>query len=656
MAAQDDNTLMKNILIANRGEIAVRVIRTAQRLGYETVAVFSDADASAPHVDLADSAIRLGPAEVSLSYMNADHILEAARKTNADAVHPGYGFLAENADFARHVIDAGLTWIGPPPSAMEIMGNKAAAKAALAESGVPLVPGYGGDDQSDSSFAEAANEIGYPVMVKAAAGGGGRGMRLIGCAKELEFGLASARSESLNAFGSDELLLEQAIVNPRHVEVQVFADQHGNTIHLGERDCSIQRRHQKVVEESPGPAVSETLRSKLGQAAIRAAQAVGYTNAGTVEFLLSDDGRFHFIEMNTRLQVEHPVTEMITGFDLVEWQLIVASGDQLPVTQEDVVFNGHAIETRLYAESPERDFLPGTGTVLHWQPPEGPGVRVDHAVRSGEAITPFYDAMIAKIVAHGATRVVAQRRLRRALHNTVALGIDTNRQFLLETINHSDFESGSVTTAFLEETLSPTVTTHSTLLGILAATVLYSASRQRNQPTLNGWGAGPATYRFDEADPENPVSVERAGDGFLVTYRSETLHVQILSCQENRLDFEIDGQRNHAAFAFGADHCVWIQCGDETASFTDTLLAPAATAEVASSGQIVAPMPGSVLRVEIAPGETVEKGQVLLVLEAMKMEQTIEARLSGTIARLLIEHGQQVTPGQVMVVIEPTNN
>jgi len=424
------------ILIANRGEIACRIIRTVQALGYEAVALFSDADEDAPHVALADLAVRIGPADVGESYLHIDRVLAAAHKTGADAVHPGYGFLSENADFASRVEAAGLTWIGPQPEAIEIMGNKAAAKRAVADSGVPLVPGYAGSEQDDTTFVAAAAEIGYPVMVKAAAGGGGRGMRLVQTAAGLVAGLASARSESLKAFGSDELLLEKAIVNPRHIEFQIFGDQHGNVIHLGERDCSIQRRHQKVVEEAPSPAVSAELRQKMGAAAVAAAQAVNYVGAGTVEFLLDETGDFYFIEMNTRLQVEHPVTELITGLDLVEWQLLVADGQPLPLTQNEVTLTGHAIEVRLYAESPENDFLPSTGTVWLYKAPSGSGIRVDDGLRSGQSITPFYDAMVAKIITSGATRAIAMRRLRRALLQTTVLGVETNRGFLLETVNH----------------------------------------------------------------------------------------------------------------------------------------------------------------------------------------------------------------------------
>lgn len=644
---------MNKILIANRGEIAVRVIRTARQLGYATVAVFSDADADAPHVNLADQAVRLGPAGAAESYLSAERILAAAGQTAADAIHPGYGFLSENSQFARQVLDAGLTWIGPPPHAMEIMGNKTAAKAAIADSPVPLIPGYSGDDQSDSAFAAAAQQTGFPVMIKAASGGGGRGMRLVNTADDLAAALAAARSESLKAFGSDELLLEKAITSPRHVEFQVFADQHGNTIHLGERDCSIQRRHQKVVEEAPSPAVSEELRERMGQAAVAAAEAVEYTNAGTVEFLVDDNDDFYFIEMNTRLQVEHPVTEQITGFDLVAWQILVAEGHPLPVQQSDVRLQGHAIEVRLYAESPQNDFLPSTGTVLHWNPPAGDGVRVDHGLQSGQVITPYYDAMLAKVITYGPDRATAQRRMQRALEQTTSLGVETNRQFLLDTIRHPSFTTGPVTTAFIEQTFRPGGTAASDRLTALAAAVMYQTSQNRSQQNLRGWAAPTATFRLHPTAPDALTRIEGSGGNLTVSTEDSEYQLQILSCDDHQLRFEMDGLRDTAVFAQDRDGSLWIQHGDETALYTDTLLAPASTVSAQASGSIQAPMPGSVLRIDVAAGDSVEPGQSLLVLEAMKMEQTVSAELSGTVTEVLVNQGQQVTPRQLMISIEP---
>jgi geranyl-CoA carboxylase alpha subunit len=442
-------TLFRTILIANRGEIACRVMRTAKAMSYRTAAVYSDADADALHVRSADVAACIGPAEARASYLNAAAIIAAAKRLGADAVHPGYGFLSENADFACACAEAGLVFIGPSPDAIAAMGNKAAAKRRMLEAGVPCVPGYQGGDQSDATLAREAERIGFPVMVKAAAGGGGRGMRLVPSKKELPAALAAARAEATSAFGSGELILEKAVVGARHVEIQILADAHGACIHLGERDCSVQRRHQKVLEEAPSPAVDADLRTRMGAAAVAAARAIGYTNVGTVEFLLSPDGAYYFLEMNTRLQVEHPVTEMITGLDLVELQLRIAAGERLEIAQEDVCFTGHAIEARLYAEAPHRQFLPQSGTLVAWHPPFGAGVRVDHGLRESQAISPYYDPLLAKIIAHGATREAARRKLIQALEGTIALGIATNRAFLIDCLSQPEFTAGRATTQFI---------------------------------------------------------------------------------------------------------------------------------------------------------------------------------------------------------------
>ncbi|HXM31652.1 MAG TPA: biotin carboxylase N-terminal domain-containing protein, partial [Xanthobacteraceae bacterium] len=411
------------ILIANRGEIALRIVRTARAMGYRTVAVYSDADREMPYVAFADEAVPIGSAPAAESYLSIEKIIASAKRTAADAIHPGYGFLSENADFAEVCAGTGLVFIGPPAAAIRLMGNKAAAKRRMIEAGVPCVPGYDGKDQSDEAFARAAAKIGFPVMVKAAAGGGGRGMRLVAEAARLTEALRSARAEASKAFGSAELILEKALAFARHVEIQVFGDRHGNIVHLGERDCSIQRRHQKVIEEALCPALSPALRRAMGEAAVAASRAVGYVSAGTVEFLLTPENEFYFLEMNTRLQVEHPVTEMITGRDLVEWQLRVAAGEALPLKQEAIAFHGHAIEARLCAEDPTRDFLPAAGKLLAWEVPSGTGIRVDHGLAPGVTVSPYYDSLLAKIVAYGATREEARRRLVAALNDTIALGI-----------------------------------------------------------------------------------------------------------------------------------------------------------------------------------------------------------------------------------------
>jgi len=437
------------ILVANRGEIAWRVMRTAKAMGYRTVAVYSDADKDAPHVAFADEAVRIGPPPVGESYLSIERILEAAKASGADALHPGYGFLSENEAFAAACGKAGLTFIGPPPAAIAAMGNKAAAKRRMIEAGVPCVPGYQGADQNDDHLATAARKIGLPVMVKAAAGGGGRGMRLVERDGDLLEAIRTARAEAESAFGSGELILEKAVVDARHVEIQVFADNHGNVIHLGERDCSVQRRHQKVIEEAPSPAVDAGLRSRMGAAAVAAAEAIGYRGAGTVEFLLGGDGAFYFLEMNTRLQVEHPVTEAITGLDLVDWQLRVARGERLPLTQEQVTLAGHAIEVRLYAEDPAANFTPQTGQIDVWSPAEETGLRIDHGILTGAQITPFYDPLLAKVIAYGEDREESRRRLIRGLVNSSALGIATNKEFLIQILEEQEFIDGEATTAFI---------------------------------------------------------------------------------------------------------------------------------------------------------------------------------------------------------------
>ena len=440
----------EKVLVANRGEIACRVLQSARSLGYRTVAVFSEADAGARHVQLADEAVCIGPATAAESYLNVPALLDACRRSGADAVHPGYGFLSENADFAAACAEAGVTFIGPPAEAIRLMGSKRLSKIAMQEAGVPCVPGYQGEDQSDDTLIKEAEAVGLPLMIKASAGGGGRGMRVVTEPQQIAAQLKSARQEAKSSFGNDELILERAVINPRHVEIQVFGDHHGNVIHLGERDCSVQRRHQKVVEEAPSPVVDEDLRRRMGEAAVNAAKACDYVGAGTVEFLLGADGEFYFLEMNTRLQVEHPVTELVTGQDLVAWQLRVASGEPLPLTQEQVRLTGHAMEVRLYAEDPAQGYLPQTGPVLSWRPASGEGVRIDHGLVDGAEVGSHYDPMLAKIIAFGASRDEARRRLIRAVEDTVLMGLDDNRRFLAAILRHPEFAAGDATTAFID--------------------------------------------------------------------------------------------------------------------------------------------------------------------------------------------------------------
>ena len=554
--------VFSKVLVANRGEIAWRVMRTARAMGYRTVAVYSDADREAPHVAFADEAVRIGPPPVGESYLSIERVLEAARASGADAVHPGYGFLSENEAFATACEAAGLVFIGPPPAAIAAMGNKAAAKRRMIEAGVPCVPGYQGAAQDDATLETEALRIGLPVMVKAAAGGGGRGMRLVTRAEDLLEAIRTARTEAESAFGSGELILEKAVVDARHVEIQIFADSHGNVIHLGERDCSVQRRHQKVVEEAPSPAVDADLRRRMGAAAVAAAKAIGYRGAGTVEFLLGGDGAFYFLEMNTRLQVEHPVTEAITGQDLVAWQLRVAAGEPLPLTQEQVAFSGHAIEVRLYAEDAYAGFLPQTGRIDVWRPAGGAGVRIDHGMKDGLSISPFYDPMIAKVIAHGATREEARKRLVLALRETVVLGPITNRHFLVRLLDHPAFAAGEATTAFLDRHDFPGPAI-SDAHWQAAAVLLWRAAADRWPAPLRGWR---------NSNPE-PTPVRLAAGG------SERL---LLVTGSEPVDPSI---RHH----IDGDDIV-VDLDAFTVRFTDRTWAPPAAAAAGSDGTLRAPI------------------------------------------------------------------
>jgi len=576
--------MFKSLLIANRGEIALRVARTARRMGLHTVAVYSDADRDAPHVRAADDAVHVGPASPRESYLNIDAILRAA----GDAVHPGYGFLSENPAFAERVLQSGRLWVGPPPAAMRALGDKAIAKKLAAASGVPVLPTY-------------ERKPGFPLVIKAVAGGGGRGMRLVRSAAELDAALASARSEAEHAFGDGRVILERALLAPRHVEVQVFADAHGHCIHLGERDCSVQRRHQKLIEESPSPAMDAKLRAKLGAAAIAVARAAGYVGAGTVEFLLDEQGSFWFIEVNARLQVEHPVTEMLTGLDLVEWQLRVAAGEPLPLGQEDIRFDGHAIEARLCAEDPARDFLPQAGRLALWQP--AGDVRVDHALESGMEIPPYYDSLIAKLIGHGRTRAEACEKLAAALDATVALGVTTNKSFLAAVLRDPVFAGPGATTAFLAERFAgwkvPEVDERFAR-GLYAAACAEAAGYGE----WSGW-----TNAARAEPPSAPCILE-----------DSTLH-----------------------FAAGGHAYSW----------RDTSMDPPQRAAAGlAGGRLAAPMNGRVVAVHARPGDKVEAGGALVVLEAMKMEHTLAAPATLRVKSVHVVKGAQVAPGNLLMEFE----
>ncbi|NWA46128.1 acetyl/propionyl/methylcrotonyl-CoA carboxylase subunit alpha [Pseudomonas reactans] len=623
---------LTKILIANRGEIACRIHRTAQALGYRTVAIYSDADAQALHVQMADEAVHIGPAPVHQSYLNIEAILNAAKRTGADAIHPGYGFLSENPDFARACQHAGLTFIGPSVEAIELMGSKRLSKLAMLEAGVPCIAGYQGSAQDDLTLQQEADRIGYPLMIKASAGGGGRGMRLVHQSKDLLDNLHTARSEAKNAFGSDELILEHALIDPRHVEIQLFGDSHGHLIYLGERDCSIQRRHQKVIEEAPCPVMTPELRQAMGEAALKAGRAVNYIGAGTVEFLLDRDGRFYFLEMNTRLQVEHPVTELITGLDLVDWQLQIAAGQPLPLTQADVTLNGHAMEVRLYAEDPAQGFLPQTGDVLRWDP--ATGVRIDHGVIEGQRISPFYDPMLGKIIAHGATREEARRKLLRAVEDTVLLGVATNQPLLVDLLKHPDFVGGDFSTGFIAEHFSdiPTLTPLPEQLA-LAAALFYQHSANQHPQGLAGWrnnASAPCIYRLEINGEIHTISAEPLQ---LIT---DGRHVTLV----------FNGIRRRTAYHLDANQ-LWLP-GLKVINRTQQVASRQADA---SSGTVKAPMDGAIVDVRVSAGDSVTKGQLLLVLEAMKMEHPLTAGIDGVIKGVQVIAGDQVRNRQVLLEI-----
>jgi geranyl-CoA carboxylase alpha subunit len=652
------------ILIANRGEIACRIMRTAKALGYRTVAVFSDADADALHVRQADAAVHIGPAPARDSYLNVDALLAAAKRAGADAVHPGYGFLSENAPFAEACAGAGLAFIGPPAAAIAAMGNKARAKVLMQAAGVPCVPGYQGEDQSDKTMLAEAGRLGFPLMVKAAAGGGGRGMRLVTAANDLVNALARARSEAARAFGSDELILECAIGEARHVEFQIFADQHGNVVHLGERDCSIQRRHQKVIEEAPSPFVSAELRAQMGEAAVAAARAIDYVGAGTVEFLLDPFGKFYFLEMNTRLQVEHAVTEAITGLDLVAWQLRVAAGEKLPLEQYNVLLSGHAIEARLYAEDSNNGFLPQSGTLIDWRPASGEGVRIDHGLAPGCAVSQYYDPMLAKLIAHGATREEARRRLIVALEDTVALGVTTNRSLLIAIVRHPAFAAGEATTAFIDRyfpargeaghAAQPDMRTVA-----LAAVLLFEA-RAQTAPSAAGAGqhwssTGIAIWplRMSLGNAHHAVGVMAVKtDDYLVALGSDKVEIAIVHRDDGVVRFIISGVQQSARFAV-RDETLYLDLDGDVFEARDTTLARGTSRHRAGSLRLLAPMNGAIVGVLAKPGEAVVKGQCVVVLEAMKMQHEILAERDGVIDKILVKPGDQVATRQLLAELKP---
>lgn len=663
------------VLIANRGEIAARIIRGCRAQGYKTVAVYSDADAHALHVREADTAVRIGAGPVGESYLSIEKLLEAAKASGAGAIHPGYGFLSERHDFAQAVQDAGLVFIGPDPYAIKAMGNKSASKELMIAAKVPCVPGYQGDGQEDDFLAAEAVKVGLPVMVKAASGGGGRGMRLVHEAAELKAAIQSARSEATNAFGDGQLLIEKAVLNARHVEIQVFGDRHGTVVHLGERDCSVQRRNQKVIEEAPSPAVSDELRARMGEAAVAAAKAVNYVGAGTVEFMLAADGAFYFLEMNTRLQVEHPVTEMIHDVDLVAWQLMVANGDPLPMAQAEIDArrHGHAIEVRLCAEDPAAGFLPQTGRVLRWHTPTGDGLRADHCVIEGGVISPFYDSLQGKLMAWGETRLQAIQKLIAMLGDTALLGLASNRDFLIELLSQAEFQGPGVTTGFIADqypaeriqaALAPD-DAHQALAAALLVETDAQALRAANDldDSLLGWhsaNTSALTIKLARGEHTAVLEVECLGDR---EYRTDIITtadeqdmaaraVRLLSIDGSRVNYIAEGRRLQAHFARHGSQ-LWLATPACTACYEDVTYAAEQGAEAGSDGRILAPIDGKVMSVSVVSGQVVAKGELLLVLEAMKMEFRLQAPVAGTVELVNVGEGAQVGLRQLMVQITP---
>jgi 3-methylcrotonyl-CoA carboxylase alpha subunit len=658
----------EKVLVANRGEIACRVFRTCARLGIRTVAVYSEADRNARHVRLADEAHLIGGPAARDSYLRADRIIEVAKKAGVQAIHPGYGFLSENADFAEACAEAGIAFIGPPTEAIRVMGSKSAAKTLMHDAGVPLVPGYHGEDQSLARLAEASEEIRYPVMIKATAGGGGKGMRIVRTAEDFAGALESCRRESKASFGDDRVLVERYLEHPRHIEIQVFADEQGNVVHLFERDCSVQRRHQKVLEEAPAPGLPPEQRDEMGRAAVEAAKAVGYVGAGTVEFIVASDGEFFFMEMNTRLQVEHPVTEMITGQDLVEWQLRVAAGEPLPKKQSELAIKGHALEARIYAEDPERGFIPSIGQLRHLAYPEATQhVRIDTGVEQGDEISQHYDPMIAKLIVWDETRAAALRRMRNVLSETRIVGVSSNINFLSRLITHDRFARGEFDTGLIEDDegslLSPSAgpSVRARLCGALAialsdAACVTTPPHEPDSPwsTLGAWRLNELAQKEISLRVDDEllgISVEHGADEFRMTIDGNDYAVRGELGEEGRLDASIDGHRIVAWTVRDGDF-LHIFLDNESTRFEIVDPLRMSSRQADSMGGLQAPMPGTVLQLLVEPGTEVEQGTPLLVLEAMKMEHTVRAPSAGRVKSFRYAVGDQVTDGADLLDFE----
>lgn len=673
--------MFTKILIANRGEIACRIIKTAKKMGILTVAVYSDADQDALHVNMADEAVYLGASPSRESYLLSDKVIAAAKKTGAQAIHPGYGFLSENAEFCRACAQQNITFIGPPVAAIEAMGSKSAAKNIMEKANVPLVPGYHGDDQSEAVLKKSADDMGYPVLLKATAGGGGKGMRQVWSEAEFSEGFAAAKREAMSSFGDDTMLVEKYLTQPRHVEIQVFCDNHNNAVYLFERDCSVQRRHQKVIEEAPAFSMSEALRAQMGESAIKSAQAIGYQGAGTVEFLLDSDGSFYFMEMNTRLQVEHPVTEMISGQDLVEWQLRVAAGEKLPKSQHELVINGHAFEARIYAEDPNNDFLPATGTLnLLKTPLEGTHVRIDTGVREGDEVSVFYDPMIAKLIVWDENRAKALQRLTKALREYRIDGVTTNIDFLYNVATTQAFQQENIDTGFIEKNHSAifhqAMTSDDRLkimnkLPLAALFLVLSLAEKSKLRALKSndphspWHHSGA-WRLNEPHYHNLtltydkqtfiVDVEKIkqtdNHTFLITIYDKGVKTQNFSCQgqlnDGKLTATIDGHRSQTVIA-QQENTLNLYQEDGVFSFTQVVADRGQDDESENHGGLNAPMNGTMISVLVTAGESVVKGQPLVIMEAMKMEHTIKAPCNGTIDEVFFNAGDMVSGGSALL-------
>ena len=657
--------MFKKILIANRGEIACRVAATARRLGIRTVAVYSQADAQSQHVAMCDESVLIGPAPAKESYLKMERIISAARDTGAEAIHPGYGFLSENEAFAAACEASSVVFIGPPVSAIRAMGSKSAAKALMEKARVPLVPGYHGERQESDFLRQQADAIGYPALLKASAGGGGKGMRIVERSEDFEAALASCKREAINSFGDDRVLVEKYLQRPRHIEIQVFADTQGNYVYLFERDCSVQRRHQKVLEEAPAPGMTPERRQAMGEAAVNAARAVGYVGAGTVEFIANQDGSFYFMEMNTRLQVEHPVTELITGTDLVEWQLRVAAGEPLPLQQQDVRIDGHAIEARVYAENPEKGFLPSTGTLLHLMLPDAVNfaqghVRIDAAVRQGDAITPHYDPMIAKLIVHGDDRSQALARMQQALNAIEIVGPSTNVAFLSRLIATPAFAGAELDTGLIERhhaLLFPPADAVPVEMLALWLAKLMTPHTARHDPwdSVQGWrlnGSYRRTLRFECDDQDFELNLEYSRDGWRMTTQSQQALLNHIAIDQADVSIQIDGRHLSGRVVRDDDrfHVFW-QGQHRVISWSDPI-AHAGESE-SEGGRLTAPMPGKIVQLMVDEGASVKKGAPLLIMEAMKMEHTISAPANGKVEALNYAVGDQVAEGAQLLSFAP---